>query len=391
MSRRTLSSSLFMVVAAAPLAFGACSSSKATTDAPIATIDAPAHTIDAAVHTIDAAVVLSPDAIVQAGCSYNEVADSTNDTTAEASGQTLTTAPITLCGSIAANTPDSTSGLVDTDTMTFTIATEGDYLLQLSAPTLDPTSQQVFLSLSDSMMNGDGSGQFFGGHAVIATHLTPDTYTFEMDALASAMPAAVIPYKLVISTDTPNTRCVNITTSADYVEAHDGTGNTGNDMVDVSWGMNGPTETVTTPTTDVPEPTALTLTTGGSKRITGVSANVTNTDDYFDRDSFNIAVGAGTNQLDIRINWTGTAADFDAFLFPAIGATDTMVQDVGGLTAESETSPEYGALAVTPSTNYTLWVGDFNVSTDSSGPDTTANTFPENYDITICASNYTAP
>ena len=381
MSRRTLSSSLFMVVAAAPLALGACSSSKATTDAPVITIDAPV------VVTPDAPVVAGPDALVQAGCSYNETSDSTNGTTVEQSGQTLTADPVTLCGSIATTAPDS-SGLIDTDQISFTIATEGDYLFQLSAPTLD-SATFADVQVLDSSANVVNSGLYFGNHAVVAVHLTPDTYTVEVDAFGQAAPASIIPYKVVVTTDNQATRCVTITANADYAEANDGVSNAGNDMVDVSFSQTGITETPTAATTDMPEPTGLTLTAGGSKRITGVSGNVAaGSDDYRDRDSFNIAVGAATNQLDIRINWSGSASDFDAFLFPQIGAADTTVQDVGSIINTNQTGPEYGALAVTPSTNFTLWVGVFN---DVAGQGTVVPVLPANYDITVCASNYTAP
>ena len=352
----------------------ACSSSKATTDAPVATIDAPVVTI------ADAAPPPRPDALVQSGCSYNEVADSTNNTVVEQTGQTLITAPLTLCGSIAQNPPDA-NGIIDIDQMSFTIVNESDYLFQLSAPTLD-SSVTTTIQLFDSMMNPIGSSAFAGGHAVLAAHLTSDTYTVEVQATGLASPTALVPYKIVITTDNEATRCMTLTTAADYVEANDGMSNTGNDMVDVSY-SNGITETLTASTTDMPEPTGLTLSAGRNVRITGTSGNVAaGADDYRDRDTFAISMGEDANQLDIRINWPGSASDFDAFLFPAAATDATTIADVGEMITTDQTGPEYGALAVTPGENYWPWVGVYDDSNV---------VLPVDYDITVCSSNYTAP
>ena len=369
MSRPTSWLLLGSVVASA-----ACGGSKASPDAPMTSIDASVVTAP------DAMVNVAPDAITQSGCTYNEVADSTNGTVVEQTGQTVISAPITLCGSISRNPPDS-NGAIDTDQLSFTIANEGDYLLQLSAPTLD-VSITADIKLLDSMASELSASSFAGGHGVIAAHLQPDIYTVQIDATGLAAPSAVVPYKVVVTADDQSMRCATITATADYVEATDGVSNTGNDMVEVNYNAS-PFESLTAATTDAPEPTGLTLGAGHNVRITGTSGNVAaGSDDYRDRDTFAISMGADANQLDIRVNWAGSASDFDAFLFPAAATGATEITDVGSLITTNQTGPEYGALAVTPGENYWLWVGVYNDSNV---------VLPVDYDITICSSNYVAP
>ena len=405
MLQRSISNraSLFLGLSAA-LALAACNNSTAggtgddTVDAaPVATIDAPAvnTTPDAHVSLPDAHVVATPDApprIVPdampvadaappdaaplAACDYNEMSDfGTNDFSAEDSGTTLTTAPIVLCGTVAsADIAGQITGNVDEDLISFSVANDGNYLMRLTAVGLD-SDITISFRLQDSGGNTLGTGLFFSGHAVLAMPLTAGSYTMDMVATGTA-PSNNEGYRFTIATDAPATRCVTVTTAANYVEAHDGTQNTGNDVVSI--GVTGSDSIVN----GTAEATNLTLTSGTSSRITGSSglSLAFYGDEYVDRDSFQITTGATTNQLDVRINWSGTTDDLDGYLFPVPASGATSIDDVGAMTASSTTGPEFGSLAVNPNQSYLLWVGDYIGGAGSL-------TLP--YDITVCASTFT--
>ena len=391
--------SLFLGLSAA---LAACNSSTPggvgdTVDAtPVAPIDATVVTTpDAHVIVADAHVIVTPDAAPRivpdampvpdaappdatplAPCDYNEMQDfGANDFNAEDSGVTQSAAPIVLCGTVAsADLSGQITGNIDEDLISFSVANDGNYLMRLTAVGLD-AGITISFRLQDSGGNTVGTGLFFSGHAVLAMPLTAGAYTMDMVATGSA-PNNNEGYRFTVSTDAPDTRCVTITSAANYTEAHDGQTNTGNDVVSI--GLAGGDSIIA----GTAEATNLTLTSGTSSRITGSSglSIALYGDQYVDRDSFQITTGATTNQLDVRINWAGSSDDLDGYLFPVPASGDTTIDDVGALTSTSSTGPEFGSLAVNPGQSYLLWVGDYIGGAGSL-------TLP--YDITVCASTFT--
>ncbi|MCE9573467.1 MAG: hypothetical protein K8W52_09935 [Deltaproteobacteria bacterium] len=331
---------------------------------------------DAKVNNTPDTAMGTPDAPIAAGCDFTEAADATNDATPEASAIALGGAAAkTVCGTI--NTGHFDTSTVDLDGYAFSVTTAGDFLFRLDTSPAAGALANVVVSIDDGQ-TGLGFGVLQVDHGVFSSSLPAGDYFLSVVANDAGDPAAPIDYKVKILPDTPATRCPTITATANYTEAHDGAASADNDVVYVNFN-SAPQYALTPSTTDLPEDSGIVVAPATSYRISGSSANVNvappNGDEYNDRDTFTIATGAATNELEIRFNWAGTA-DMDFLVFPENGIDS----DIGGGTAVHDGEDEFATIAVKPSSKYWIWVGAYDASTP----------LPAAYDLSICGKTYTA-
>lgn len=333
-------------------------------------------TIDAA-PTVDAPPDSPP---LPPGCNYAELADTMNDDFSqgatgapEMTGLTFGATPITLCGSV--NSGHFASNTVDFDSYAVNVPADANVYVTLVGTGLEvPTVATLFIYGGTNYADFFGASKFEVNHGVVATGLPAGMYEFSVGVRNAADVAAPIPYKIKISTDAPDTRCAKVTAAANFTEAGDGAGNTNNDVVGIDFGapQGTPAEALTAATTDTAEATALTIAPATNYRITGNSANNTVVGSYKDRDAFEFTTGATTNEIAIRLNWPGTTADLDYFIFPKA------VPSIGGSSAAANMEPEYAVTAVKPNTSYWVWVGGYKTNAAASA-----------YDVSICGSTFT--
>jgi hypothetical protein len=313
------------------------------------------------------------------GCDYGELDDVGNDyngTPAGVAEQTMIgfTSSSVICGSINNGHYDSTRMSVDTDSFLFTVINDADVMVTFVAPGAEALQSVAVYLFDPSQQATVATGLFVGDHAILIAHVPAGVYELDMEASNVADAATAIAYKAKITTDTPAARCVKVTAAANYTEAHDLASNDGNDMINIAYAAT-PAATLTVSTTDAPEPSALTLNSATSYRITGNSANVNPADDYMDRDTYAIKTGATTNQLSIRLNWPGTTSDLDFYLFEA-----NTVNEIGSSTSIGNMEDEFTTIAVKPNTNYWFWVAQY---------DTATNPTAVTYDASICGETFT--
>jgi hypothetical protein len=152
-------------------------------------------------------------------------------------------------------------------------------------------------------------------------------------------------------------------------------------MVDVRFTQDPAMNRVLTAlATDLPEPTNIVTAAGTKYRLSGSSAAVQAADEYTDRDTFLIETGADTDQLSIRLNWTGTTSDHDFMVFE-----ENTITDIASGTLIGNTEPEFVTFAVKPATKYWVWTGTYDTLEDG----TTLPTLPAPYDVSLCAESFT--
>ncbi|MDB4959549.1 MAG: hypothetical protein JWO36_7118 [Myxococcales bacterium] len=212
-------------------------------------------------------------------CQYTEMSDATNDYNAtpagtfEATG--LTSTAVVVCGTINNGHFNTNAMSVDIDSYQFRTTAAADVMMTFTAPGA-AALDAVYFFLWDITANqsvGIG-GRFVGDHGVSIGNLPAGNYEIDIEAYAPADIAAGLPYKVKIAVDTPATRCTKSTMTASYTEANDGADNKGNDMIQIDYNAMTPTptNTLTTSTTDMAEPTGLTVAPATTYRITGNSA-----------------------------------------------------------------------------------------------------------------------
>jgi hypothetical protein len=141
---------------------------------------------------------------------------------------------------------------------------------------------------------------------------------------------------------------------------------------------NNPPRRFTANTTDVVEPTGISVTPGGTFRISGTIITPTTTpadwaDFYQDRDTYQVTMGANADQLSLRLSWPGTTADLDFLVFPMGGINDFANGYYNRLMED-----EFATFAVIPGMSYWVFVG----ADDS----TTGQPIP--YDLTACGATF---
>jgi hypothetical protein len=315
------------------------------------------------------------DAPLTGTCDYTEHDDVDNAATAETTALTVGGAPRTICGAI--DRGHLSGDVVDDDVYAIAVAAGGaDLVVRLDGAGAAYLTE-VLVEIQDAAGNGHGYGVYVVDHGVMTTHLAAGTYSVVVEARHVAEIETTVPYHVTIAADVPSMHCPKITAAANHVEADDGKDFAANDMIYIVGGA----ETLTPSATDAPDDTGLVVTSEMSYRITGSSAKVDvappDGDDYNDRDTFLISTGADTNELDLRLDWTGATNDLDFFLFPEVVGNTTPLDIGGGATS---TFGEVQTIAVAPSSRYWLWVGGFDSS----------KALPTTYDVSICGTHHGA-
>jgi hypothetical protein len=322
----------------------------ATTDG--ATIDAAA--IDAA--AVDGAVV---DANPFAGCDWVQT-DHTN-TLETVTG--FTGATFTICGQLdlvnGSGTPTQyvrSFGLVS--------ATTTDVAIRLD--TAQPIDGFSYVDLADV---GRDSSRVIKSHGVVTATLKGggQADTLSITSVTPTSVTTAIAFKLTISPLPAAQICPTFAT-VDYTEAHDGASSNANDTLRI-------TASGFSTTGGTAEPTGLTLASGSMHRLHGTSGAVTpDTFGFNDVDAYAVTTGADTNELAVRLDWTGTPPDM-AFAVAATDLSAWYLTNVG--------SPaRIGLIAVAPATTYWIWAAANTAGT---------NGLPLPYDVSLCAAHVAAP
>lgn len=314
------------------------------------------------------------DAPFAGTCDFRENADGTNAVTGEVTGLTVGATAQTICGQI--DDGHYEAGVVDDDIYTITVGGAGADLVVRLAATDPHELAELFVEIQDTQQASHGYAVYVVDHGVMLTHLAAGDYLVVVEARAQADLTATIPYRVALAPDDPTARCPRITATASHVEKDETPASTANDVIYVSTAGG---ETLTPSTADAPDESGIVVTSGMAYRITGLSANVDvappNGDDYHDRDTFLFATGADTNELDLRLDWTGATNDLDFFLFPEVPAGSAPLDIGAGATGAPE---ELQAIAVAPSSRYWLWVGGYDMS----------KALPTTYDVSICGEHH---
>lgn len=300
-------------------------------------------------------------------CAYNEAADATNTSSANAEATNLTfgTQKTSICGKINNGHFNAGNGLVDVDGYKIAVGADTSALVHLTGQA--GGLQRVIVQALTSTGAQLAVGTYEGDHGTASVPLPAGNYVLAVAALNPADVAAPIDYAITLVTDTPATRCPKLGTTS-FTEANDGGANNGNDIYRFSTTANP--QTSFTPGADTPEPTGVIANAGTSYLFKGSSANVNPNDDYMDRDTFAFTTGATTTQMSVRLNWPATTVDFDFKVYPMM----SLLSVTGGL-ATSNTEDEFQTFSVKPNTQYWLWVAAFDGATG----------LPAAYDATLCA------
>jgi hypothetical protein len=328
-----------------------------------------------------------PDANLGCG-DYEEASDATNNElalaglagTAETSGISLASGDTkVICGVIDPANAEDTIGALDVDAFDIDVSEGAAVRAVLRTDGADQTGGVLlFLQYIDPDDNPHtwGAGGFADGYA-LATSGQEVAGTWRLVPLAFAgetAPTAAIDYQIEI---TERPACDAAAGEADYTEAKDGAKNRKNDAVGVVWD-NDPSFKLTRSTTDLPEPTGLTLDVDTPVHVHGVSADLTANDDYHDKDTYAMAIGEGVNELDIRVTWAdGTDADLDALAF--IAGMPEQELTAGNVAFGSTTPDDIGTARVPAGADMWLWIGTYKGATD----------LPQDYDVTICPRTFT--
>lgn len=321
--------------------------------------------------TPDAPRVMGPDA-PPGYCDYGESADVGNASTAESTGLAVGPEGVRLCGQIDPAAGGS-GGVVDADT--YLVGVPGGRYILRSTYAADSGIETFLFSPDDFFRGGFGTGW-------IATEVAAADGALRIVASATAAlpPADVVPYEITIMPDPFEQRCPARTGTADYVEAHDGGDNGGNDVVSVRHTNNfgvGPTAVAT----DAAEPTGLVVDDASTFLITGdLGAHTASGDDYLDRDTFAVTTGPAQHTITVRLDWIDGAdasddANVDLEIFRAT-PEGAPVKERAASWAPGHTGPEFETFAVEPSATYWLWVGNHN------GPGA-----PKAYALTLCGAS----
>lgn len=323
-----------------------------------------------------------PDAAIPLTCAYTEMADVLNDDVSAGNGmaeETMLsfTGPMMICGKLDNTHYDTARQLIDIDSYTFTVPAESNGLVYFTAPGAE-AYDSVFIEINAMTVNTSEYGGFIGNHAVLSASLPPDDYTVTVHSADAVAPPSALDYKLVIVPDAA-TRCAKSTAAATFTEARDtALAPDLNDMIEVRY--MGNTRQPTASLLDMPEATGISVAPNMSYHIVGTNhANpgvppASWADSFQDRDTYEVTMGPNANELSVRLNWPGTTADFDLFVFEKDGSYE---EAAGWYNGNME--DEFTTLAVDPSKTYWVWVGADNASTGQ----------PINYDVTLCGATFT--
>ncbi len=320
--------------------------------------------------------LLSDASVVDCEGDYRESFDRTNDPLTVASGEAEPTGfvlrggaePFTVCGQIdPAQTNDT---VVDGDYYQFTVGgtTPVNVRIELTAPNGDQATDLAIdlHQVDEGTPFFVASGPFRTDYSLIAgISLQPGTYWVNAVAFHPAPDNPVL-YTISIARDTFT--CPRVDT-ATYTESNDGAGR-GNDMV----AIQHPDPPELTAADDSPEVTGIVLAPASEPvSVQGQSADLeSDGDSYLDRDTYLIRSGPDSNELEVRLSWTGDVVDLDVYLFAKDDPLDDFSVGLGA--SVDKVDDERFTVAIDPDRAYWLWVGAYQ---DGTG-------LPINYNATLC-------
>jgi hypothetical protein len=301
-----------------------------------------------------------------------EADDDRNGDSAESTGLTFAGARIAQCGAI--DLGHAQGDLIDRDRYQLTVAPAAPVVVRLTAP-LAGAVERLELRVDDAGGNPRSVARVRAGHAVTTLLLPQGEYHLTVEARAASA-AIAIPYRIEIFADQPAMRCPPMPDGTTHIEVDESaSGHRTNDVVEAR-GAPPILTTQATPDADDPDATGQAATAGGRFTIAGTSASITSDGDaYHDRDTFAFYTGASTNQLDVRVVWTGGLADLDVLVFEAGKPDDPMGTPTAALIGE-----EIVVTSVEPSRPYWLWVGGSGRSTS----------LPTAYEVHVCGREIAA-
>ncbi len=325
-------------------------------------------------------------AVVDCSGDHRESAEDTNDPfssgngSAERTGLTLDSGEgFWLCGQLD---PGQASGdVADYDAYEFTVEAGDPVVLRVELVASDVGETPVELDLfriEDGPVEEVATDvPFRNGYALLAGLVAqPGRYWVSAKARPPA-PGAPLGYAIRVSEDLLT--CAPAGPPVAYAEAADGDLSRGNDTVQIHLPDS---RALTDDEMDAPEPTELVLEPDAALLVRGESDAVESAgDSYLDRDTFLLATGATTSELEVRLTWPDGMGDLDINLFAA-GDPETAYSGLLG-TQPGLKRDEVMTLNVDPGRDYWLWVGAY----DGGG----MQAMPVAYDITLCPRVHVAP
>ena len=324
---------------------------------------------------------LQDAAVVDCDGDHRESAESQNNPfpsgsgTAERTGLSLAAGGggFTLCGEI--DPAQATSQVADYDSFAFTIEGSEPVNVRIEMAASDSSSALLALDLfrvEEGPPVQLATGPFRNDYALIAGMvLSPGTYWVSAVAWLPG-PGGTVGYSISVG---ENTLACPVSQDAPYEEANDLESSRGNDMIAID--ETDPPPRLTELTGDSPEPTAISLEPGAVQHVRGVSGAVASEgDSYLDRDSYLIATGPSTSELELRLTWEDSDVDLDLYLFEAGAPQIDYSVKLG--TSIGNRRDELMTLNVDPAKSYWLWVAAFD--TGAGG----GTGLPMAYDVTLC-------
>jgi hypothetical protein len=303
-------------------------------------------------------------------CDYHEADDTGNASSAEPTSITVGERARSVCGAIDGGHYDPVRHAVDSDAFRVTVAGSGELLVELSGDelgVLDEVSVRLFDTAPEPTLLAEGAlAPAFADRAAFVAHVSPGDVDVVVEARAGGDLQGTLDYRVRLAND-PSLACPAQQGNPRYVEARDGSDDTGNDVALVDFAQS---PSFTPDPSSAPEPTDFPITAGYAYRISGVAGPGGRGDAYLDRDTYAIATDDTTNELAIRLDWPDNTVDLDYILFQP----DTLAP-IAVAARASTSDHEFAVVAVQPSTTYWLWVGRY--AKPQGGP-------AADYDVTVC-------
>lgn len=275
-------------------------------------------------------------------CDYTETDDTANATTAEQTGLSVGSPAKHICGSFDADPFNTTLASADDDRYRLTVTDNTPILVDVWVDA-DGLSALSGVTVRIFDMTGALVAQArpaFADHAAFTVALQPADYDVLISADATGMLSGPISYRARFETMPP---CDETSDAASYAES-----SAANGTVNVDFSKD---PSFTMDSSSSPEATGLAFDPQTTKSISGSLDTTAGTDQYADRDTYEITTGDTTNELAIRLTWDAQT-DVDYIVFEK----DTMLPIIAS-NASATTGPELQMFAVKPKTTYWVWVG----------------------------------
>jgi hypothetical protein len=295
------------------------------------------------------------DAFV-APCNYTELTDATNDMMPEATGLSAGTTETEVCGQFDLGHFTAATQSADDDIYRVSVTVATPLLVDVFAgpgvETLAGVTVRFFDTSTQPALVAEAKPTLTDHGAFLVT-LAPGDYDMKVSADATAQVAVAIPYRIRL---TPMPRCDAGTVGTGSGSAAGTYAETAgdNDTVAVDFTKD---PSFTPIASSTPEPTKLKIDPDKFYSISGAIDATAQSDQYLDRDTFEITTGDVENELAVRLDWDGASSDLDYIVFDAATMTPIVASNL-----TSNTGPELQMFAVAPATKYWLWIGGFQGS-----------------------------